>query len=636
MKDGFYLATYFYINELAYITDIELRHDMNMSLWEKKGNVVKLLRYWELERVTGLKQHRKAFYDVNHAKTVINKLLAEFNLSIDDMNEIWGTPQLDTSKDYHSLDDYNKYCYHSICHLFSSLLMDTELFHKENILSLEVDGAPDNVIDLDIENKKYYIGCYSEGGKIREIFPIASPGIHWGYIRDYFHLREGSLMALGTASTSKLNHKRLKLIMPKDKDGVSEVIDDINELIKYVNSLTDSDVGSKFNGFDPAFSKEENKISMVVKEVQRISVEIMCSNIENSIRDYDIVPENTLLSLSGGFSLNCPTNSFIMKKYKFKGFSAVPCVNDAGISLGTALYAFYKKMNGEMQFKFENAFYGQPDDNIEKFIKDYEKYIDKISDMTVEQIVTDIEKHPVIWFQGEAEIGPRALGNRSLLGDPRNVETKKILNVIKRRQWWRPVAPVILDECVGQWFRDAYESPFMLNTFYIKDEKAAIVPAILHLDNSARVQTVSNNSNKELYEVLKSFNEKTGVPILCNTSLNDAGEPIINNLDELFNFAINKEIKVAYINGIRVEFKDINKQENLGIRKRPISFTDYLSESEKAKKFDELNPYNVDEEMLTVYIQNPKLYERIDLKKEKDIRVLKGILNFRMNKFHVL
>lgn len=636
MKDGFYLSTYFYINELAYITDIELRHDMNMSLWEKKGNVVKLLRYWELERVTGLKQHRKAFFDTEHAKIVINKLLAEFNLSINDMNEIWGTPQLDTCDDYHSLDDYNQYCYHSICHLFSSLLMDTDVFHKENVLSLEVDGAPDNVLDLEIENKNYYIGCYSVAGKIGEIFPIASPGIHWGYIRDYFHLREGSLMALGTASTSKLCHNRLKLIMPKDKNGVSEVIDDINELIKFVNGLSDTDVGSKFNGFDPAFSKEENKISMVVKEVQRVSLEIMCTNIDNSIRKYDIVPENTILSLSGGFSLNCPTNSYIMKKYKFKDFSAVPCVNDAGISLGTALYAFYKKMNGDLQFKLNNAFYGQNDHNIERFLNNYHKYIENVSDMTYEQIVADIEKQPVIWFQGEAEIGPRALGNRSLLGDPRNVETKKILNVIKQRQWWRPVAPVILEEYVGDWFCDSYKSPFMLNTFNIKDEKAKEVPAILHLDNSARVQTVSDKSNTELYNVLKSFKKKTGVPILCNTSLNDAGEPIINNLDELFNFAINKKIKVAYINGIRVEFKDIKKQENIGIRQRPILFMDYLSEAEKAKKIDELNPYHADEEMLTVYIQNPKLYERIDLKKEKDIRVLEGILNFRMNKFHVL
>lgn len=636
MKDGFYLSTYLYINDLAYLTEIELRHDMNVSLWKKSGNNIELVKYWELERVTGLKQHKRAFYDKEHANSVINQLLSEFHLTINDMNEVWGTPELDTNSDYNSLVDYNQYCYHSVCHLFSSLLMDTDIFYNENILSLAVDGAPDNLLDQHIENKFYYMGSISEKGVIKDLFPIASPGIHWGFIRDYFGMREGTLMALGTASNSKLLCDKLDLILPKDKDGVSQVIDNLTELIEYVDKLCEQDVGVLFNGFDPNYSIEENRISMVVKEVQRISQIIMCKNIDYAIKTYGIDPRETYLALSGGFVLNCPTNSYIMGKYKFKNLLATPCVNDAGMSLGVALYAFYKWLQGNMHFKLKNAYYGNSDDKFDCFQEKYKQYIESVEDASLSQIVSDLIENPIIWFQGNAEIGPRALGNRSLLADPRSVRSKDILNKIKQRQWWRPVAPVVLEEYVDEWFKDSYKSPFMLNTFYIKKGKASLVPAVLHIDGSARVQTVSKEDNKWLYEVVQAFKEKTGIPIICNTSLNDKSEPIINNLDELFNFAINKRINIAYINGKRVKFIEQNGEIALGVKQRPIDFNKYLSDEEKRLLLEKLNPYHIDKEMITVYIQNPKLYKKIDLKEQSSVRMLQGVLKMRMNRYHIL
>ena len=637
MKNGYYLSTYFFINKLAHITNTELRHDMNMSLWHLEDNKVELVKYWELERVTGIKQHNRAFFDENHAKKVIEQLLGEMNLSLDDINEIWGTPEIDTVHDYHSLNQYKDYCYHSICHLFSSLLMDTKKFNSEEIISLAVDGAPDNVIDLDIENKYYYTGAYSKNGEIKGFFPIASPGIHWGFIRDYFHMREGSLMALATASKSELIDYPLKTILVTGKDQVSDAIDDVIRLIEYVDQLSKKDEGKLFTGYDTNFSEKDNKISMVVKEVQKISELILYSNIDDIVKKFGLDTKKVCIAMSGGFCLNCPSNSAIMSKYGFKEFIGVPCVNDAGMSLGIALYAFYKKLSNKMSFCFQNAYYGENDTMLVAIRDKYHEFISDVQPLDYETIVKDIEDGPIIWFRGNSEIGPRALGNRSLIADPRSEKSKDILNVVKQRQWWRPVAPVVMAEHVTEWFEDAYESPYMLNTFLIKDEKRKEVPAILHMDNSARVQTLSSSHNKELYNVLNIFYQKTEVPILCNTSLNDKGEPIINTLEELVYFALNKSIKIAYVNNYRVEFQDIDhKWKNNGVCKRKVEFNEYLSKEEQEKILKEINPFDISGEQLLVFIQNPKLYPKVDLTKKSSLRILDGIMKIRKNRFHVV
>jgi len=636
MKNGFYLATYLFINDLAYLSEIELRHDMNMSLWEKDGDKIQLVRYWEMERVTGLKQHRKAFYNVDHAKNIINRLLSELDLNLDDMIEVWGTPQLDTSNDYHSLEFYNEFCYHSICHMFSSMLMDTDIFYNEKILSMAVDGVPDNVLDRNIEDKNYYTACISEKGEIKNIFEAYSPGVHWGFIRDYYNLREGSLMALASASTSELYVCSLNLVLVHNKDQVSDAIDDITSLIQFVDGLTEKDIGVLFNGFDPAFSEEDNKISIVVKEVQKLSLLIMNKNIENAVENYGLEVKDTYISLSGGFVLNCPTNAHIMNKYNFKGFIAPPCVNDAGISLGVALYAFYKKNSSKIQFKFENAYYGEYDGNMSEFLEKYEDYIEDVSDIELNKAIDDIMGAPIVWFNGNSEVGPRALGNRSLIADPRTLETKDILNKVKQRQWWRPVAPIVLEEEVNNWFVDSYPTQYMLHTFMIREDRKTEIPAILHLDGSARIQTVSEKDNPLLYELLRTFQNRTQIPILCNTSLNDRGEPIINTLEEMINFILRKKILVAYVNGKRLLFRNHDKFNATEVAPRKIDFDEFNVKMKKEEELKRLNPYGADMELLKVYIQNPKLYGKIDLTKKKSIKILEGIVKLRKGKFHIL
>ena len=217
--------------------------------------------------------------------------------------------------------------------------------------------------------------------------------------------------------------------------------------------------------------------------------------------------------------------------------------------------------NGSCQtfeFTFKNAYYGDKDD-FERFCSNHEfdEFIESITPFDPQQVVNDLEDGPLVWFDGGAEMGPRALGARSLIGDPRKMETKDRLNDIKLRQWWRPVAPIILKDCIEEWFEETFESPYMLHAVKIREEKRAEIPAILHEDNSARFQSICKEDGQDrLYQVIEAFYKKTGVPIICNTSLNDKGEPIINRMDEAMNFALRKKIRIIYLNGNRVVLKN--------------------------------------------------------------------------------
>ena len=155
MRDGFYLAAYIHIDPIAHLYNFHIRHDQNISLWKKEGTKVELVHLWELERLTGLKRHSQSFYSLQQAREFIGILLKSYDLTFDDLQEIIGTPQLDTIKNYDSTKDNDELAYHSICHLYSSLLVNTDIFNNEDIIALALDGGPDSVVD-----KNIYKTCY--------------------------------------------------------------------------------------------------------------------------------------------------------------------------------------------------------------------------------------------------------------------------------------------------------------------------------------------------------------------------------------------------------------------------------------------------------------------------------------------
>ena len=250
----------------------------------------------------------------------------------------------------------------------------------------------------------------------------------------------------------------------------------------------------------------------------------------------DIDQESDNLCLSGGSFLNCNANSEVVRKSKFKQFHHFPACGDDGTAVGSALYVSHHIL-GEARYDYE------PQD-ICYTGRDYPSQTPNYN-----HIARQIADGKIIgWFQGKSEFGPRALGNRSILADPRNFHNRDLINhVVKNREWFRPFAPVVLEECYQDWFDFPIPSPYMLYTAQVKQPEK--VPAITHVDGSARFQTVTEKSNKHYYNIIKAFGELTGVPVLLNTSLNGNGQPILETEEDAQEFYKNSKLDMMIING---------------------------------------------------------------------------------------
>jgi carbamoyltransferase len=243
-----------------------------------------------------------------------------------------------------------------------------------------------------------------------------------------------------------------------------------------------------------------------------------------------------ILCLAGGVAQNSVANGKILANTPMKHLYIPSAGHDAGISMGAAYYTNHQILRGERQSPIFSAYTGPSfsNDEIEAvLIKNGVKY-QKLEDEDIYNLVSDklIEGGVVGWFTGRAEFGPRALGGRSILMDPRRMDAKEILNnKIKRRESFRPFAPSILTEYVSEYFEITDDVPFMEKVFPIKKEKHAIIPAVTHVDGTGRLQTVDANTSPRYYNLINKFREKTGIPILLNTSFNE-NEPIVNTPQE--------------------------------------------------------------------------------------------------------
>lgn len=233
---------------------------------------------------------------------------------------------------------------------------------------------------------------------------------------------------------------------------------------------------------------------------------------------------NKNLCLSGGCALNVLLNS------KLENVYIPPICNDSGQSLGCLLYYWHHIL--------KNPFYGNK--TFTPYLGEYVENCELLKGKTIEteEIVDLLINGKIIgWVQDRSEIGPRALGNRSILCRPDISGIKDKLNKIKQREWWRPFAPICLEEKADEWFETQEKSyPYMLKAVKVKK----YLEGICHIDNTARLQTINSSQNHKLYNLLKLFYEKTGIPILINTSLNEKGKPIVNNLQSILN--INKRL----------------------------------------------------------------------------------------------
>ena len=343
-------------------------------------------------------------------------------------------------------------------------------------------------------------------------------------------------------------------------------------------------------GEKPRDSKVENLIQFhmdIAASIQEVTEDIMILLAKSLRNEYNI--KN--LCLAGGVALNCVANSKIQKSNIFDNIWIQPAAGDAGGSLGAALAFWHlelkKNRNNISEDKMKGSYLGP--EYSQKAIEEELNKIganffvlddDELYNYTVEKL---IKENAVGWFQGRMEFGPRALGSRSILGDPRSTNMQKNLNMkVKYRESFRPFAPSILENDLREWFDTETKSPYMLLVSQVKNKKCikmtneqnklfgidklnvkrSEIPAVTHVDYSARVQSVDGKNNLKYFKLLSRFKERTSCPILINTSFNVRGEPIVNSPKDAYKCFMGTDLDLLVIGNCILEKKD----QNLSLR----------------------------------------------------------------------
>jgi carbamoyltransferase len=281
------------------------------------------------------------------------------------------------------------------------------------------------------------------------------------------------------------------------------------------------------------------------------------------------------LCVAGGVGLNCVANWRILQESGFKNIFIQPAAGDSGGALGAAFYLYNSVLNNPRRFTMRNAYWGPAFDDdaikaaLERSGLQY-RYVDREEDL-LDETAGMIEAGQVIgWYQHRLEFGPRALGSRSLVADARNPEMKDIINAkVKFREAFRPFAPSVLREHAHEYFEmpEGMDAPYMLLVPKVRADKHAVLPAITHQDGTGRVQTVTEEDNGRYYRLIRTFGERTGIPVVINTSFNVRGEPIVCTPQDAINTFVNTGIDAVVLGNFIVTEKPNPVDFEAGMRR---------------------------------------------------------------------
>jgi carbamoyltransferase len=402
-----------------------------------------------------------------------------------------------------------------------------------------------------------------------------------------FKVNSGEYKLMGLAPYGKpiYEDKILKNLIDVKEDG-SFRLD--QAYFDYATGLTMTN--KKFHnlfGQKPRDSKIEQLTQFhmdIAASIQKVTEDIMVKLAISLKKEFKI----SNLCLAGGVALNCVANGKILKEKIFDNIWIQPAAGDAGGSLGAALALWHNEqnkpreinLNDSMQGSYLGPIYSQKE--IEKELNNIGAVFNSINENElIENTAEDLSKGKIVgWFQGRMEFGPRALGGRSILGDPRSSSMQKNLNLkIKYRESFRPFAPSILKNDLAEWFDLDIDSPYMLIVANVNSKKIiqmsndetklfgidklnikrSEIPAITHVDYSARIQTVNGKENIKYFKLIEKFKAKTGCPVIVNTSFNIRGEPIVNTPTEAFNCFMGTDLDVLAIGNCYLNKKDQNQ-----------------------------------------------------------------------------
>ena len=547
-------------------------HDASVTAFEDG----KIVMHLELERIFGIK-HLAGVAAGNAVVDTLDLLLLKLEWSLKDIKAIifcglrdWGGDWTNTefaqaTKNRAYSNDINK-PYVKWSHQWRGLEMEfLGITHHVNHMAYSYYTSPfsesvlfaiDGKGDFGI-NSTYGIG---KGSALKYMgntswdntmqIPFANIGISYSLLGSLFPFLgpdplacAGKAMGLSSYGNPVEKWKGLvrEILFPKE----------IHDYVDEVDSL--SWIATK-KGID----KLKSTITMDYCDPNSKQVQNLMATIQDEFERYMVLVAKRLserygiksLCLSGGCSLNCQANSRVLSEGAIDSLYVPPACSDSGLSMGAGLYYWHHILGNE----FEGCPRHSPYlgdvllTNSEKNKRIFKKTVD--NDTLLDLVATKLAEGKIVaWAQGRSEVGPRALGNRSILCCPYPEEMKDKVNAkIKHREFWRPFAPVCLEECVKEWFEIDHPQPYMLECPVVRQDKRKIIPAVTHIDGTARIQTVNINDNLMLYRLIKKFYEKTGVPLLMNTSLNDRNKPIANDAKTITDMLHSTELDYAVIN----------------------------------------------------------------------------------------
>ena len=430
--------------------------------------------------------------------------------------------------------------------------------HESHIASSLFFNDFDECVNLSIDGFGDFASCawgFSKNKNLKidkKIFFPHSLGIFYQAMTQYLGFKnygdEYKVMGLSSYGEPKYTDLIFQLIN-KTSDGFElnlKYFTHHKKKIQSINSLSQAEYDNLYSEKLIDLLGEERKKNEKIttkhmdlaKSTQVVYENIFFHILNNLYKKY----KNDKLSLSGGCAMNSVANGKIIRNTSFNKVYISPNPGDAGGAIGSACVHIHKNL--KKVIKVKNYAYLGPryDSKIIKdildsntTIKDYK--IEFCSDQEISKRISEklSESKVIGWFQDETEWGPRALGNRSIIADARNPNIKEIINSkIKRRESFRPFAPSILFEKTQEWFQIENEVPFMSEVYPIKEDKLKLLPGITHVDGTGRLQTVKKSNNLKYYNLINSFYELTGVPIILNTSFNE-NEPIVNTPEEAIN-----------------------------------------------------------------------------------------------------
>ena len=432
------------------------------------------------------------------------------------------------------------------------------------------------------------VGKENKLNMLKEIHFPHSLGLLYSAFTYYtgFKVNSGEYKVMGLAPYGK----------PKYKDLIIEKLMDLKEdgtfklNMKYFNyatglTMTNKNFSNLFG--QPVRDPKKNLLTDfhmdIASSIQAVTEEVVLRLTRNIAEEYKI--KN--LCLAGGVALNCVANGKILREKYFENIWIQPAAGDAGGSLGAALAYWHRELDKpreDFKDKMKGAYLGPSyeEDSIENNLKSLKALYNKKTSSDISSVVAKelANNKTVGWFQGRMEFGPRALGGRSILADPRSEKMQKELNLkIKFRESFRPFAPSVLREDVNKWFEIDYDSPYMLLVSDVKKEKQismsakddklfgidklnikrSSIPAITHVDYSARIQTVHKETNPKYYDLINEFKKITNCPVLVNTSFNVRGEPIVCSVEDAFNCFMGTNLDILVIENFILFKEDQDK-----------------------------------------------------------------------------